>query len=82
MNIFALIENMVEIDLEIKGIEQDEEHNKDKKKNGLEKWKFILIIILSVIALLIIIVLIIYCCTKKNQSSNEKMENLNEIKEM
>ena len=80
----ALIENMVEGDLEIKRIEQ--EHNKDKKKNGLEKWKLILISISSIIALLIIIVLFIYCCTKKNQLSNkqieEKMENLNEIKEM
>ncbi len=82
----ALIENMVEGDLEIKGIEQDKEHNKDKKKNSLEKWNLILIIISLVIALLIIIVLIIYFCTKKNQLSNkqfeDKMENLNEIKEM
>ena len=80
----VLIENLVGGDLEIKGDFQNKNKSEDKK--GLETWKIILIIAASVIALLIIIIIVVCCCKRKSQLSNEeiedKMENLNEIREL
>ena len=79
-----MIENLLGDNLEIMGDYQ----NKDKSgnKKGFENWKIILIISASVVALLIIIIIIVCCCRKRKQLSNkeieDKMENLNEIRDL
>ena len=78
----VLIENLSQENLEI--FYQSNDKNQDNK--DFKTWMVILIIAASIVSLLIIIIIIVCCCTKKNQLSNkdieDKMENLNEIKDL
>ena len=73
-------------ELELKGDYKEEgDKEKEGEKKGLETWAIALIIVASIILLLIIIIIIILCRKKKKLSNKEiedKIENLNEFKEM
>ena len=78
----TLIENLAPGNLEI--YYQSNDKNQDNK--DFKTWMLIIIIATSIVVLLIIIIIIICCYKKKrqlsNQEINDKLEHLNEIKDI
>ena len=82
-----LYKNEVNLDITIEEQrEQSNDKDEDSGKKGLEGWAIALIILGAIILLTLIVVLLIIILRKKNKVSNkqieEKIENLNEFKEM